>query len=72
VRQPDAIGNALADYAVIVYNEDGSINRESFGRILSPLERALCDALDKREAAMQEALNWLAAKNATGQLRKVG
>ena len=42
--------NTLADYAVIVYCEDGSINRGSFGRALSKLERALCDALDKRTA----------------------
>ncbi len=53
-------GNALADQPVIVYNEDGSINRESFGRDLSRLERVLCDALDKRKALENrfEPLPW--------------
>lgn len=51
-------GNALADQPVIIYNEDGSINRELFGRDLSRLERALCDALDKRN--QPEAETWQA------------
>ncbi len=46
-RYPDARGNTPADNGQIVYDEQGMIVRESFGRPLSKLETALCDALDK-------------------------
>ncbi len=42
----------LSDYSVIVYDEDGKIVRESFGRTLSNLEIAMCDALDKAHARL--------------------
>ncbi len=45
--------NNLSDYSVIVYDEDGKVIRESFGRPLSNLEMALCDALDARNAWVQ-------------------
>lgn len=40
--------NTPADNGQIVYDERGMIVREAFGRPLSKLEMALCDALDKR------------------------
>lgn len=67
MNAPDAVGNRLADQPVIVYDDFGRIVRESFGRDLSRLETALCDALDKRNAvkpryeptsAERDALKW--------------